>query len=49
MRTALLATLLIFLSPPTLIIFFYLASFFYIHSLLIHVTNISDQPRYQHQ
>ena len=43
MRLALLSTLLIFPSPPTYLLFVFLSSFFYIHSVLILLTNYRDQ------
>lgn len=45
MRLAVLSTLLIFPSPPTYLLFVFLSTFFYIHALLIALTN----SRYQHR
>lgn len=45
MRLAFLTTLLVFPSPPTFLAFVFFSSFFYIHALLIRLTNILDQHR----
>ena len=42
MRLAFLTTLLLLPSPPTFLAFIFFSSFFYIHALLILLTNILE-------
>ena len=43
MRLAFLTTLLLLPSPPTFLAFIFFSIFFYIHALLILLTNSRDQ------